>query len=620
MCERLHGLPRSFPLWYMVQKEIGSDSLAPQLKTTWKSLLSTVRAHEEKRLSELKVHKKRCGKQPSKSASGTSPFSVDPMAAAQDRLLTFVKHRCVFDTLLHDLLTLFLDKNLTTVLLHERLQWETDRFVDAVFMLSANVQQAGARGHHAPPASRRSGATLPQDINTLDATHDNIHSPSRRVAPSSSPGHPSTLSPAARASLPSNAQSSSPMARGTPPQDDELLARVTPPQDDELAKRLREAKEAKEAEMRREVAKMKQQLERMELEERRKQKKREADEERRRRIQDNYVKKCEAEEKLKLLKVQRRLEGLQRVAKLQSKLDAREKDIQERELQKQERELLKEVEKMEGNIREYAFMQSKIYAEKVEYDDVSNTWTDSSGWTDLAELKAHQFSLTPEGEGWKFREIESAKLSVRVRKRPFECGSFRFCYYAQLSDGRKMVAKAFIADKFIKDKTVMLQDAIAQMRIHMIAHEYAKIFSATAPAGTTRVEYVKSWLLSDVKAGSSPFNGHYIWFLEPLLDGSFVKYNNNKDQVKDEHEVPQAFSHFCWHQSKQRFMVVDVQGLHEESKRRYMLTDPAIHSKDNSCGDTDLGSSGFSHFFGAHRCNTLCRQLRLAAHPAQSSA
>ena len=48
-----------------------------------------------------------------------------------------------------------------------------------------------------------------------------------------------------------------------------------------------------------------------------------------------------------------------------------------------------------------------------------------------------------------------------------------------------------------------------------------------------------------------------------------------------------------------------------KTSRKYMLTDPAIHSYDCSFGDTDLGIPGMERVLANHSCNSLCNELGL---------
>ncbi|KAI1459989.1 hypothetical protein F4805DRAFT_455378 [Annulohypoxylon moriforme] len=101
--------------------------------------------------------------------------------------------------------------------------------------------------------------------------------------------------------------------------------------------------------------------------------------------------------------------------------------------------------------------------------------------------------------------------------------------------------------------------------------------------------------------------------LEPYIDGTYVKYNDNYGYVNDDQSNPsnhaaQAFSHFTFERSKGRFLVNDLQGAGN------LLTDPAIHTRDENrfklC-NTNLHEEGFKRFMTTHNCNNLCRVLQL---------
>lgn len=82
----------------------------------------------------------------------------------------------------------------------------------------------------------------------------------------------------------------------------------------------------------------------------------------------------------------------------------------------------------------------------------------------------------------------------------------------------------------------------------------------------------------------------------------------NKDQIIDE-DVPQAFSHWTYQYTRREKLVCDLQGV---LTSRFELTDPAIHSKEGKrFGLTDKGKKGMRDFFETHKCNPLCKALRL---------
>lgn len=92
--------------------------------------------------------------------------------------------------------------------------------------------------------------------------------------------------------------------------------------------------------------------------------------------------------------------------------------------------------------------------------------------------------------------------------------------------------------------------------------------------------------------------------------------------VHDRH-FPQAFSHYSYEMSKNQLMVVDLQGILEETAgkgKRYVLTDPVVHKRRKrrtnklrnwTFGRTERGERGMSAFFHTHKCSDVCKLLGL---------
>ncbi|KAK3607452.1 hypothetical protein CHS0354_015596 [Potamilus streckersoni] len=97
--------------------------------------------------------------------------------------------------------------------------------------------------------------------------------------------------------------------------------------------------------------------------------------------------------------------------------------------------------------------------------------------------------------------------------------------------------------------------------------------------------------------------------IEPFLEGQYKKFNSNGGYEDAIHDLMLAFSHWTWSISGHKFMVCDLQGI--ETKRKYVLTDPAVHSLEEIYGMTDLGVVGMEMVLANHNCNGLCRKLGL---------
>jgi hypothetical protein len=136
----------------------------------------------------------------------------------------------------------------------------------------------------------------------------------------------------------------------------------------------------------------------------------------------------------------------------------------------------------------------------------------------------------------------------------------------------------------------------------------------------------------------------------PALDaplGAIVESGDDEEEDEDEDggeldahaqriffsdaEIPQAFSHFTFRNTKRRLLVCDLQGVlagptAEGAGPRFEFTDPVIHFKSRSgrsnvFGRTDLGRRGIDAFFQTHECGELCRMLnrRWVRRPGQCS-
>jgi len=83
-------------------------------------------------------------------------------------------------------------------------------------------------------------------------------------------------------------------------------------------------------------------------------------------------------------------------------------------------------------------------------------------------------------------------------------------------------------------------------------------------------------------------------------------------------EVPQAFTHYTYVWTKREKMVCDLQGVLDTNAHVFELTDPAIHYKsksgrNNVFGRSDRGKKGMHSFFITHKCNNLCKALKISS-------
>jgi len=152
------------------------------------------------------------------------------------------------------------------------------------------------------------------------------------------------------------------------------------------------------------------------------------------------------------------------------------------------------------------------------------------------------------------------------------------------------------------------------VEMQAVAAKYAKRYNSYNPP--RRVEFLEAWILQLIPADASGAGDRTIENLtlsgticgvEPFIAGEYHKHNNNFGYVSElERNTPQAFSHFTYEASGQQILVVDIQGVGDH------YTDPQIHTRrGKEFGKGNLALRGFERFLGSHRCNPICRYLKL---------
>ncbi len=109
-----------------------------------------------------------------------------------------------------------------------------------------------------------------------------------------------------------------------------------------------------------------------------------------------------------------------------------------------------------------------------------------------------------------------------------------------------------------------------------------------------------------------------------------MKYSNNDGWSEDRRNTPHAFSHFTFEASGRQLIVCDIQGvcacvclcdtlvsilthtLPHHAGVGDLYTDPQIHTLDGrGMGLGNNGGKGIQRWVASHRCNAICRQLKL---------
>ena len=111
-----------------------------------------------------------------------------------------------------------------------------------------------------------------------------------------------------------------------------------------------------------------------------------------------------------------------------------------------------------------------------------------------------------------------------------------------------------------------------------------------------------SWFHTSARTGD-------IVTVEERIRGKYEKFISNNGTLLF-HGTLSTFSHWTYWKSKEKFMIVDLQG--ERRENEYILTDPAIHSGKGfgePFGELDCGMVGIEAFFSTHRCEKVCKGL-----------
>eukprot|EP01135_Chromosphaera_perkinsii_P000281 Nk52_evm50s62 gene=Nk52_evmTU50s62 len=185
---------------------------------------------------------------------------------------------------------------------------------------------------------------------------------------------------------------------------------------------------------------------------------------------------------------------------------------------------------------------------------------------------------------------------VKVDTSPFARGGLREAYHIQdLCDQ----SKRYVGKMAMDPNSDQLQ-YFRDVEMQMYCKQFADCYNEYGPP--KKVDFISAWLLTLVDRPNQPLSA-----VEQYIEGPYRKHNNNYGYVnEDERNTPQAFSHFTYEASNHTSLVCDIQGVGD------LYTDPQMHSiEDVEFGRGNLGIKGVNKFLQTHRCNAICRYLRL---------
>lgn len=143
---------------------------------------------------------------------------------------------------------------------------------------------------------------------------------------------------------------------------------------------------------------------------------------------------------------------------------------------------------------------------------------------------------------------------------------------------------------------------------------YKYLFLDKAIKNKIKVEYLPS-SLACIKDQTN--QQEKIYLMEDYCQANFSKFTNNSylwpnPKWTIEEKVLIDFSHWTNEWTNGNLMVADLQGWKIE-KNKFILTDPAMHSRESIFGRTDLGSTGFGRYFMFHK-DDCCESKLSNAH------
>ena len=268
-----------------------------------------------------------------------------------------------------------------------------------------------------------------------------------------------------------------------------------------------------------------------------------------------------------------------------------------------------------------AIIQSQIQSTISTYHDSERVrssytiFTKEPDWNQLESIPIEITEIVPVSELDELfypLGIRRSAGAMKIAPNPFAKGSLRYAFYGQFSTENSSfddVVFKELANDFSNDNAFMTYrehleiQAIAQFLAEQFNAEQQRLFRHAIP-----IIYADANLVQQVT------NPSKIYQVERRMQHEWRKWNNNSGGVSlnEYSTILQAFSHWTYHVTKARLMVVDLQGVKVE--RTYLLTDPAVH-----CDDilrfrrtrTNLGIKGMQQFFRTHVCSEICTKFNL---------
>ena len=264
---------------------------------------------------------------------------------------------------------------------------------------------------------------------------------------------------------------------------------------------------------------------------------------------------------------------------------------------------------------------------------ISRHYTIDKRIPDWDALKPQQALITPPptiGHAPKF-EIPRQPIKLKIAPQPFGVGGQKLVYHARTETTEEhLVLKQ---SKWTDPKSNSIKRCLETAQVHATAANFSAAFNrdVSVHVEASHIGFVSVGVML-VPDEPQPQFFTYEPYIMNLSKGEYMKFNNNFDYilsagtyVEDQiyNDTCQAFSHYTWVKSGKVLVICDLQGV--KSRFKLILTDPAIHYTNILChGSTNLGMKGILKFFQVHKCNDICRALKLdkelPEQPSEASA
>ena len=211
------------------------------------------------------------------------------------------------------------------------------------------------------------------------------------------------------------------------------------------------------------------------------------------------------------------------------------------------------------------------------------------------------------------KEAPNQPMHVKIAPQPFSEGQQKIVSHAlDVDNNEHIVLKQ---SKWADARSNSIKRCLETAEVHAIAAKFCAEFNRAKPyhIATSELQFVKVGIM---QVADEHKKENVFFTYEHYLGGSdYVKFNSNfyytpehEDSVLN--DTCQAFSHFTWEKSGKQLVICDLQGVKFGS--RVVLTDPVIHYANVLCyGSTNLGTRGIERVIRMHKCNEVCRAMKL---------